>query len=187
MAAAPGSGRYRALRMAALALAGCVAIFVEIAPIGFTTEARPSPDFLFCVVACWVVRRPGASPVLLIFALGLARDLLADLPVGAGALTLMLAAEFLRTQGPILARQPFLAEWATVAMVALAMISAQFLLVVLTLAQPPYVMDLLWQGLYTAAVYPAVALLARWVFGIGWAKGGQRRGTLPGASLGRRA
>lgn len=168
-------GTWRAVRIAALAVIGLLAVFAEVAPTGFRTEARPSPDLLFAVVAYWAVRRPGSTPILLVFALGLCRDLLADVPVGAGALTLVLAAEFLRTQGAVLVRQSFLLEWATIAMTCLAMFSGQFLLVVLTLAQPPYLLDLLWQGLYTAAVYPPLALGLRWVLRIGWKGARQRR------------
>lgn len=176
LAGESSSGPYRALRVLALALLGLIAIFVEIAPTGFRTDALPSPDILFVVVAYWAVRRPGSTPILLVFALGLCRDLLADLPVGAGALVLVFAAEFLRTQGSTLARQSFLIEWATVSATAFAVIAAQVVLVVITLAQPPYLLDLLRQGLYTAAIYPVIALCLRWVLRVGWRRESSRRG-----------
>ncbi len=187
---APSSLASRALRVLLLGFLGLVAIFIEIAPIGFTPHARPSPDILFAIVAYWSVRRPGSTPVMLIFGLGLVRDLLADVPVGAGTLALILVVEFLRTQGATLVRQSFFIEWATVSMVAFVMISIQFLLVALTLAQPPFASALLYQGLYTAAVYPAVALVLRWVLRIGWRtmgrRGDDRRGP-PGLRIGGRA
>ena len=147
----------------ALGLAG---VFVEAAPLGLAADAYPSPDLLFCVVAYWSIRRPEVAVLLAVFALGLARDLLTDTPAGAGVLTLVLAAEFLKALSNGLARRSFATEFLLVAMVAGIVIMAQWLIVLILLAHPPYLLDLAHQWLGTMAVYPLVVLVFRWLFRI---------------------
>ena len=160
----------RWLRMMLLAALAMLAIYVEAAPLGLSAEARPSPDLLLCVVAYWAIRRPGSTPMVLVFVLGLARDLLTDVPVGAGALSLVLIAETLKHYRRTLARSAFLLEWVAVATAALAATILHWGLVVLTFGQPPYLIELGNQCLYTAAAYPLVALVFRWLFRISWRK-----------------
>jgi len=156
-------GLARVLRAGLLALVGAIAVAVEAAPLGLSAAALPSPDLLFCVVAHWALRAPSATPVLLVYAIGLGRDLLTDLPVGLGALALVLAAEAMKARAGSLARQPFLAEWLWVGAVAAGMTAAQWLVVALSLAQPPYASLLAQQYAATVLVYPAVSVVLRWV------------------------
>ncbi len=160
----------RLAQMLALTILGLVAVYTEAAPIGVAPNARPSPDLLFCVVAYWAIRRPEAAPIPLVFAIGLARDFLTDLPVGAGALSLVLAAEVLKSQRRRLARTAFSTEWLLVAVTAIAASTLVWTLVVLTLARPPYMLDLAYQSAYTAMVYPLIALSFRWLLRISWRK-----------------
>jgi len=160
----------RLIRAALLLTLGLIAIFIEAAPLGLSADAFPSPDILFCVVAYWSIRRPGAASLLAIFALALARDLLTDAPVGAGALTLVIASEFLKTLGPGLSRRSFATEWLLLAIVLALVLLAQWLVVLALLAHPPYLTDLAYQWLATMALYPALALVFRWLFRVGWHK-----------------
>lgn len=147
------------LRMAGLGIVGMLAVTVEAAPLGISAAAWPSPDLLFCVVAFWALRAPQAVPVLLVFALGLMRDLLTDLPVGLGALTLVFGAEVLKGRQPTLTRQPFGIAWGWVALVAAGMAAALWIGVAVSLAEPPGIGPLALQVLATALVYPAVAVV----------------------------
>ena len=160
----------RWFRMVLMAVLAMLAIYVESAPLGLSADAQPSPDLLLCVIAYWAIRRPGSTPMVLVFFLGLMRDLLTDVPVGAGALSLVLIAEALKHWRRSLARSAFLLEWLVVALAALAATVLHWGLVVLTLGQPPYLIELGNQCLYTAAAYPAVALVFRWLFRISWRK-----------------
>lgn len=166
----------RLLRMALLAVLGFLAIFVEAAPLGVGPQSTPSPDLLLCAVAAIAVRRPMSAPLLLVFALGLSRDLLTDLPVGLGALTLVLAVEALKRRSPALARRSFLIEWAVLAGYAFAILVAQWLAVYVTFVQPPFVFDLIRQWALTVAVYPGIVIAVRWIFGIGWRPAAARQG-----------
>jgi rod shape-determining protein MreD len=162
----------RLIRLVLLLALGLVAIFVEAAPLGLSADAYPSPDILFCVVAYWSIRRPGSTALIAVFALGLARDLMTDAPVGAGVLTLVFASEFLKALGHGLARRSFATEWLLLATVFALVIMAQWLIVLILLAHPPYLTDLAYQWLATMALYPALALVFRWLFRIGWPKAG---------------
>lgn len=160
----------RLIRTALMMALGLIAIFVEAAPLGLSADARPSPDILFCIVAYWSTRRPGAAALLAIFALGLTRDLLTDTPVGAGALTLVLASEFLKTLGPGLARRRFTTELLLLGTVLAVILMSQWLVVLILLAHPPYLIDLAYQWMATMALYPALVLIFRWLFRVTWRK-----------------
>ena len=149
MAMIPGSAfePARAWRVALLMIVGMLAIYIEAAPLGVGSSAPPSPDLLLCVVVYWAARRPGSTPLLAVFALGLARDLVTDVPPGAGALALVLAAETIRSLHRRLARGSFLAEWLVLAAAAFGAAALMWLTVLVTLAQPPYLADLFHQCL----------------------------------------
>jgi rod shape-determining protein MreD len=149
---------------------GIAALFLEAAPLGLAADAWPSPDLVFLVVAYWSLRRPEAAGLLAVFALGLARDLLTDTPPGLGALSLVLASEYLKAMGPVLARWRFVAEWFIVVMALALALALQWLTVLLLLAHPPYLSDLGLQWLASVALYPVLALVLRWLFRIGWRK-----------------
>ena len=139
---------------------GCLAVSLEAAPLGTDPLARPSPDLLFAVLAVWALRRAAAVPVPLVFALGLMRDMVTDLPVGLGALSLVAAIEILRARRRVMASRSFLAEWSLAAAVLAGMLAMQWTGVVVSFAQPPFLVDLLRQFAGTLAVYPVIALLA---------------------------
>ncbi|MGF1445377.1 MAG: rod shape-determining protein MreD [Pikeienuella sp.] len=165
-------------------IAGLVAIALETAPVGIGPTALPSPDLLFCVVAHWALRAPGAVPVLLVFALGLARDLLSDPPLGLAALALVFAAEWLKSRRGLLARQPFFVEWLTVAVAAAAMMSAIWLAVVLSLAQPPYLSHMAQQFAFTVLAFPLIGGVLSLGLGVREGRGRQRSATRGGAASG---
>jgi len=160
----------RLFRTALMVGLGLVAIFVEAAPLGLMPGAPPSPDILLCVLLYWSIRRPGSTPLAAVFALGLIRDFLTDLPVGAGTLTLIVATEVFKARRRQFQRANFLVEWIAVGLAALASATVLWTMVMLTLSQPPYVMDLVHQCLYTAMLYPFVVLIFRWVLRITWRK-----------------
>jgi rod shape-determining protein MreD len=161
MAAGGLDGR-RLWRTALMLGMGVLAVYIEAAPLGVGPAAPPSPDLLLCVVVYWAAHRPGSAPLLAVFALGLARDLLTDLPAGAGTLALVLASEGVKAMRRRLARGSFLVEWLVLAGAAIGTSALMWLLVLVTFAQPPYLLDLLHQSLYTAMVYPILAFAFRY-------------------------
>ncbi|MEM7505139.1 MAG: rod shape-determining protein MreD [Pseudomonadota bacterium] len=156
------------LRMVFLALLGFLAIFIEAAPVSLSATALPSPDLLLCVMAYWALRRPRSTPVLLVFGLGLCRDLLTDAPLGAGTLSLVLMVELLKEYRWWISSRPFIVEWLCVAAAALGGLMLQWLLLTITLGQPPYLGQLATLALLTVIAYPVLGLIFLWVFRIGW-------------------
>lgn len=158
----------RLLQMGLLTALGLSAVFLEVLPLGLPAESRPSPDLLLCVVAYWSIRRPGSAPAVLIFALGLTRDLLTDVPVGAGVLSLLIVSEVLKLRRRRFARASFAVEWVAVSLAAIGSAALQWLLVALMLARPPWLADLFNQSIYTMMAYPLMALFLRWGLRISW-------------------
>ena len=54
-------------------------------------------------------------------------------------------------------------------MLALVILT-QWMIVLILLAHPPYLTDLGYHWLATMALYPALALVFRWLFRVGWRK-----------------
>ncbi|MEL6477716.1 MAG: rod shape-determining protein MreD [Pseudomonadota bacterium] len=170
---------FRLIRMTLFLALGALAIFIEAAPVDLSATALPSPDLLLCVVVFWALRRPGSTPTLLIFALGLTRDLLTDAPIGAGTLSLVLTAEVIKEYRGWIASRPFLVEWLAMAGAALAGVLLQWLLITVTFGQPPYLGQLATLALFTVAAYPLVVFLLRWGLRIGWRKRDRARPVRP--------
>ena len=168
MAVLDGGSVARAFRTMLMSVLGIIAIYMEAAPLGLSPQAPPSPDLLLCVLAYFAVRRPGSCPILVVFLLGLVRDLLTDVPTGAGALSLVIGLEALKIWRRHLQRASFALEWLAVGAVAAGTAFTQWFVVLMSLAQPPYLLDLLHQCLYTTAAYGPVALVFRWLLRITW-------------------
>lgn len=159
---------FRLTRIALLAALGQIAIFVEAAPVGLAVDAWPSPDLLLCVVAYWALRRPGSTPLVLVFLLGLSRDLLTDAPLGAGTLTLIAVAETLKHYRLIFLQRSFMAEWLAVILAVAASLALQWLLLMVMLVEPAPLATLALMAFITACSYPPLAMVLRWLFRIRW-------------------
>ena len=157
-------------RLAVLGL-GIAAIYLALLPFGLDATPLATPDLVFCLGLAWVVRRPAEAPLWAILALGLAADLFLSRPLGLGALGLLFAAEAMRASAASLSSGPFVAEWATAAVLAVAAgLGAQMALEI-TFADGPGLGAVLRGAAATALAYPVVvALLA---FGLGM-RGGRR-------------
>lgn len=150
-----------AASLCALFLFGALAIAASLAPM----PVRFAPDMLFCVLAVWAVRRPGSTPALAVFALGLVRDLLSGAPVGAGALGLLVAIEGLRV-----ARTPRAAEglrgwlpvWGVVGAWAAAPSVLPWALLTVTFAPAPAFADIALRYAATVLTFPLAALALVW-------------------------
>ena len=160
----------RLIRILVLVCLGLGAIFVEAAPLGLSADAYPSPDLLFCIVAFWSTRRPYVTVLPAIFILGLTRDLITDAPVGAGLLTLVFASEFLKALSNGLARRSFVTEYLLIALVSGVMTLAQWGIVLVLLAHPPYLSDLIYQWAATMGAYLCIVTVLRWIFRMRWPK-----------------
>lgn len=157
---------YQRFSAAALVLVfGWLAILVEITPINQNTNALPSPDLLFCVLAFMAIRRPDTTSAWLVLLLALSRDLLTGGPVGLGALTIFAAVESLRIISELLRRRRII-EVAAIIAAAFAINFAQAVLLTITLADAPTLLPLLQRTAFTVAAYPIVFFLFRQILRI---------------------
>lgn len=149
------------LNMLVLVGFGWAAILIELAPLDGLASALPSPDLLFCVGACMVLRRPNATPIFLISILGIARDLLGGGPAGLGALVLIAALEVLRFYRTTIIRRGLMVEVLTIAALSILMVALQVVMLTVTLTPTPPLDQLAMGALITVAAYLAVLLLFR--------------------------
>jgi rod shape-determining protein MreD len=128
------------------------------APLGLPGQAQLQPAWAMACVYFWSLYRPAAMPAMLVFALGLLLDLLAQGPIGIQVLVLLLIhATALRTRRA-LTRAGFAMVWLVFAGVAAAAAAAEWLLVCLLTWRlvPP------WPGFFelglAAGLYPLLAV-----------------------------
>ncbi|MAS44035.1 MAG: hypothetical protein CML46_15820 [Rhodobacteraceae bacterium] len=166
-AAGPGAAFRRAAEVLVLLLGALAALMAQLAPLGPLPDA-PMPDLFWCVLSFFALRRPEATPMLLVFALTLTRDALLGGPLGAGALSLLLGTEVLRLRARATpAPRSLLGDWAAAALVYAAAVGLQWLMMALTFAQPPSPMALAPHVATTALAIPFVAGFLRYVLRLG--------------------
>lgn len=167
----PRSGPVAAARrlggVAALALLTLAALLAQVAPMGPLPDA-PMPDLAWCVLAFFALRRGDAAPLPLVAILLILRDALLGGPLGAGALTLLLALEALRWRARELpAPRSVWGDWVWAsAAYALATV-AQWGMMLVSLAHPPALSALGPHLLATTLAIPAVAGLLRYGLRLG--------------------
>ena len=142
---------------------GWLAILIELTPLNEDVGAMPAPDLLFCVCAFLVLRRPSATPGVLIVGLGLARELLGGGPVGLGALTLLAAVEVLRIIGELLHRRPLIFEFAAIGALILAISTLQIFAMLITFSPIPPLDQIGLRALGTIVAYLGVYVVFRWM------------------------
>ncbi|RMD49298.1 MAG: rod shape-determining protein MreD [Alphaproteobacteria bacterium] len=150
-------------RLAALAVA-LIVLAATLTP-GTGPGRWPGPDPLLALVLALVLRAPQAMPLGSVVLLGLASDILRDLPPGAGALGMMLAAEFLRARLAMIREASFAAEWGLVALAAAGAFVVQHLVGALLLVPQPELGTALLRAAATALVHP-LALGAAGLLGL---------------------
>lgn len=160
-------------RILLLLLAGAACILIAAVPMRPGVPEWPVPDLLMLLCCYWVLRRPESTPLLAVFALGLAADLVLLRPVGVGALTLVLATEVLRAQRQGLGDTSFLVEWLIVALTVLVMATLQIALLWLGLGALPALGEVAAHAGLTAAVYPLMAFVCATLLGLRHRRGGR--------------
>jgi rod shape-determining protein MreD len=141
------------VEMAAILVLGAAAIHLALLPVSLGV---PGPDLVYCLVAAWVVRRPGEAPLWAVLGLGLAADVFLSRPLGLVALGLLLTAEALRSNAASLRSGSFVFEWLTVAGLFVAMQLCMHAALQLTFADGPAIGALMRHAGATAVAYPLV-------------------------------
>jgi len=146
-------------------LAACLILFVRLLPLDLMPGGLARPDLMLAVTFAWVMRRPEQVPPLMIAAVFLVFDLLFLKAPGLWPLIVLTATEFLRSRGPG-HDLPFLTEWLLVAVVAVAAVLAESLVLsVFAVGNAPIGVALLGM-LATLLAYPFVVAALRYGLGL---------------------
>jgi rod shape-determining protein MreD len=149
----------RALRCLVPFLTGLVAILLDVTPLSGPAPHMLAPFMTLAVVYFWSLYRPDLMPPVAAFALGLAFDLLAGLPLGMTAIVLLVTHRLVLTpQRPVLAAS-FSEMWAGCFVVAVAVAVVRWTLASVWWTHGFALRPDLFQTLATAALFPAVAWL----------------------------
>ena len=163
------------------------ALLLQAAPMGPLPDA-PIPDLAWCVLAFFVLRRPQAAPLGLVAALVALRDALLGGPMGAGALSLLLALEALRWRARELPPpRSVWGDWVWASLGYGAALGLQWLLMAISLGHPPSLVALGPHLCATALAIPVVAGVLRYGLRIGASPRQEEEGRRLPRSFGRSA
>lgn len=144
----------------------CIVAFVYLLPNQYHSRYWVAPDLILCLTYAWVLRRPDILPILLIASVGFLTDLLFQRPPGLLAALMVLGSEFLRSRATFMRDTPFVGEWSTATIVIFFTLIVHKLVLSLLLVPSPSLGLVLLHAVITAACYPLVVALSRWLFGI---------------------
>lgn len=102
-------------------LIAALSILARLLPLSVAPESWPGPDLLLALTLAWVLRRPSHLPVAMIALVFFAEDLFLSRPPGLWALVVVIGTEVLRRRQSVVREMNLLLEWATVAVVLVAM------------------------------------------------------------------
>lgn len=147
-----GGALFAALFIALLAL--------QTAPGRLLPVLPGSADPGFALALAWMMRRPDQLPPPLLAALFLLADLVHGVPPGPGAALSLAACEFIRPRAAALASLPFSARWLMAAALSIARYPAEALVLSLLLVPHPPIETYLVTSMFTALVWPVMAVIA---------------------------
>lgn len=87
-------------------------------PFTFANFGQIRPSFMLMAVYYWAIMRPSTLPPVATFLVGIAFDLVADMPLGLNAMTLVLAQWVTSSQRKVLLGQSFIVIWMGLGIVA---------------------------------------------------------------------
>lgn len=150
----------------AYVLAALLVIFFQLLPLDGVPGGWIGPDLLLALTFGFAARRPEYLPAVIVAAVMLLADLLLQRPPGLMALLVVLGVEALKSRARGLRERNFTMEWMTVAVVLLAILIAQRLVLAVLMVPQAALGAALLQVLATVAAYPLVVLVAHLVMGL---------------------
>lgn len=158
-------GHVWAYRALFLALCGAV-IAYKLLPLGLNDQGLPGPDLLLALTLAWLLRQPAVVPVASIVVVFLLADFLFQRPPGLWTLLVLVVSESLRQRRLTMTEFPFLIEWSAFAGAVMVMVVLErVILWVLMVDLPPLGLSLT-HGIVTAAIYPLVVAISKFLFGL---------------------
>lgn len=153
------------MRSGYLALMAAI-IFFHLLPLNTQPRQWAPPDLILAFTFAWALRRPDFVPALSVAAVMLVADLLFQRPPGLLAVCVVIGCEYLKTQFGGLTDASFAGEWASVAIVAAAIMAAnRIILAIVAVDQAPFLLAVI-QLVLTIAVYPIVVWVTHALLGV---------------------
>jgi len=151
----------------ALFLALCVVIIAfKMLPLGLNDYGLPGPDVLLALTLAWVLRQPAVVPIGAILVVFLTADFLFQRPPGLWTLLVLLVSESLRQRRLTMTEFPFLLEWSAFAGAVFTMILLDRIVLWILMVDLPPLGLMLAHGIVTAAIYPLVVAVSKFLFGL---------------------
>jgi rod shape-determining protein MreD len=151
----------------ALFLGLCLLVIgFKLLPLSLDDTGIPGPDLLLALTLAWLLRQPAVVPIGSILVVFLLADFLFQRPPGLWTLLVILVSESLRRRRLTMTEFPFLVEWSAFAGAVFTMILLDRLVLwVLMVDLPPLGLTLA-HGIVTAAIYPVVVAVSKFLFGL---------------------
>lgn len=147
------------------ALALCY-VLLRLLPLGNGVSSWPGPQIMLAVSFAWVIRRPDYVPMLLVGLVALLLDLTLMRPPGLMAALVVIAVEFLRNRQGASREWPFIVEMAVMAVLLVAILAVNRLILMIFLVPQPALGGELQQLISTLLAYPIVVLISVRLLGI---------------------
>lgn len=141
-------------------------LLFRILPFGAIPSPWPGPDLVLCLTLVWLLRRPDYVPALLIVGVFLLEDVLTLRPPGLWPLIALIGTEFLRSREVVMRDMPFPLEWVTVALVMLAMMLLNRMVLALFMVPQIGAGQTFLQLGATILAYPLVAAVSHLALGL---------------------
>lgn len=153
---------YRALFLALCASVICI----KMMPLSLDNTGVPGPDLLLALTLAWLLRQPAVVPLGAILVVFLLADFLFQRPPGLWTLLVIITSEALRRRRLTMTEFPFLLEWSAFSGAIFVMIVVERMLLWVLFVDPPPLGLSLAHAIVTAAIYPLVVGISKFLFGL---------------------
>ena len=141
-----------------------VVITFKLLPLNLVGGNLPGPDLLVALAFAWIVRQPAVVPLGVLLAVFLFADFMFQRPPGLWALLVILACESLRRRRLTMTEFPFLVEWGAASVAIIGMVLLNRIALWILLADNDPLGITLAHGILTAAIYPVVVGVSKYIF-----------------------
>jgi rod shape-determining protein MreD len=148
------------------ALLAFAIVAVRLVPLDMRPTVWAGPDLLLAATLVWVARKPIYLPVPVIAGFFLMADFLFMRPPGLWAALTVILTEIIRRQHKEFRNMALLLEWGTVAIGIVGITVANRLVLAIAMAPQAPLTLALTEMIATILVYPAVVIVAHYVFGV---------------------
>lgn len=153
-------------RRAVFVLLVCIIVVAQLVPLNLEPATWVAPDLLLAMTCVWAARRPDYLPVYIVAAVFFTTDLLFQRPPGLWAALVVLLTEAIRNRHRELRSMSFVAEWVFVGLGLVAITLAnRIVLAIVMIPQAPFGLTVMQLG-GTVVIYPLVAFVAHYLFGV---------------------